>query len=288
MTITEFIANIKSADLSKISYNKILSLIRFNSLQLPYTTALVKKGAHIERGRINEDGKLFTSEFDISYRTDLGNIQEFGRANKPVQSRFYGSMPSKEIQWARATILAELIQSYKKIPKSDWKELTFTVGRWHAKEQFEVADVCFSEKYFNNHELKTRYEEWVSTMKGSQMSEKEYQDLLFFFSDEFAKTEIKSHHDYKLSCAYADFAIYSNRLHGVSYPSVQMEYKANNIVLTQEAVEQFLELREVAMFRFVPNSGKPVVIPTHYTTNLGAFNSNFEWKEVKPEDLKVQ
>lgn len=281
--VNEFIEKIKLVDLSKLSYNKLKALIRFNVIQFPYTTALVKKGAFIERGRINgEDGIFYNSEFDISYRIDVGNMKEFGRANEPFTSRFYGAMISEEIPFARVVLFAELVEEFVNIPTSDF-EITITTGRWFVKEDFEVADVCYSKNYFEIADIKKRYEFWISKLKETEheVGQEEYQNLLSFFSDEFAKTEIKNHHDYKLSCLYADFAIYANKLSGVCYPSVKAGYKANNIVLTKEAVEQFLELREVAMFKYQIKNGKPSVIPTFYSDNLGPFNTNFNWKKVE-------
>jgi hypothetical protein len=240
---------------------------------------LIKKGAFIERGRINTDQEFYNSEFEISYRTDIGNMKEFGRANKPFQSRFYGAMPSKEIELIRIILFSELVEQFSDRPSADF-EITMTIGQWYVKEDFEVADICFSGNYSEVKDVKKRYEDWVEKLKGTEIGQEDYLNLLVFFSDEFAKKDIKNHHDYKLSCAYSDFAIYSNNLNGICYPSVQTEYKANNIALTQQAVEQFLELKRVAMFKYEIKSGKPIVIPTYYTDDLGPFNTKFNWKKV--------
>ena len=46
-----------------------------------------------------------------------------------------------------------------------------------------------------------------------------------------------------------------NDIHGVTYPGVRTDYKANNIVLFPESVEQLLELEMVGMFK-ITKKGK--------------------------------
>lgn len=279
MTIFEFIENLKNADLSKVSFERLKFIVKQNNIRFPYTTALITKGTPIERGRINEDFGFFNSEFDISYRLDTGNIKEFGRANTPFQSRFYGALPSKDIKFPRIVLFAELVEQFRNIPTSDF-ETTMTIGRWFAKEDFEIADVCFSADYFSVENLKSKYDYWINETKNSEIGQKEYQDLLTLFSKEFAKTEIKTHFDYKLSTLYTEFAIKGVGLNGIGYPSVKTDYLANNIALTPEAVENFLELKEVGRFKFIVENGKPLVYQTHYTDDLGAFNSSFKWQKL--------
>lgn len=279
MTIFEFIENLKSAEISKVSFYKLLQVIKQNNIRIPYTTALLKKGTPIERGRINEDCGFYNSEFEISYRTDIGNIKEFGRANKPFQSLFYGVIPSKNIELPRIVLFSELVEQFRIIPTDDF-ETTMTIGRWIVKEDFEIADVCFSDDYINVKNIKKRYDYWINETKDSKIGQKEYQDLLTMFSKEFSKTHINNHFDYKLSSLYAEIAIFANRLNGIGYPSVKIDYLANNVALTPEAVERYLELKEVGRFRLVIENGKSLLDQTHYAKDLGAFNSNFKWKRV--------
>jgi hypothetical protein len=104
---------------------------------------------------------------------------------------------------------------------------------------------------------------------------------LSFFSKEFSKTQINNHFDYKISCLYAEIAIYGNGLYGIGYPSVRTDYLGSNIALTPDSVERFLELKEVGRFKFIVENGKPLIFQTHYTDKLGPFNSNFKWEKIK-------
>jgi hypothetical protein len=280
MDILEFIELLKKADLTKLSYIKILSIIRNNEIQLPYVTTMIKKGAPIERGRIHKsDESSFNSEFDISYRTDLGNITEFNRANKPHISRFYGSIPSQDIQMARIVLFSELDKNFRDNELSDYSS-TMTVGRWIVQEDFEVADIVFSDSFKNNTHIEDKYNFWVEHLKGHKISEEDYYKLLKFFADEFSKTNINSHHDYKLSTVYTDFAIYANDLNGVMYPSVRTDYKGTNVVLTDRAVEKYLKLEKVCVFKYIVENRTSKLIPVMYSENLGPLNTRFTWNSL--------
>ena len=280
MTIFELIKNLKDSDLSKVGFNKLLHIIKQNDIKIPYTTTLLKKGTPIERGRINKDCGFFNSEFEISYRTDTGNLKEFGRANKPFQSIFYGAIPSEDIKYPRIVLFSELVEQFREIPLDNF-EITMTIGRWIVKEDFEISDVCFSSDYFNVENIKRRYDFWVRETKDSEIGQEDYQELLKLFSKEFSKTQINNHFDYKLSSLYAYIAIYGNKLNGIGYPSVRTDYLANNVAITPDAVEKYLDLKEVGRFKFIVEKGKPSVSQTHYTDNLGSFNSTFKWKKIK-------
>jgi hypothetical protein len=281
MDIIEFIDLMKKVDLAKLSYNKILSVIRDNEIQLPYLTAMIKKGAPIERGRIHKDNELFfTSEFDISYRTDVGNIDKFNRASKPHTSRFYGALPGQDVQMARIVLFSELDEKFRNNERSDYSS-KMTIGRWIVQEDFEVADIVFSDSFKNSQHIRDKYNFWVEKLKGHKIGEENYQKLLKFFSDEFAKQKIITHHDYKLSTAYADMAIYANDFNGVLYPSVRTDYMGINIVLTDRAVEKYLKLEKVCVFKYIVENNRSMLIPEMYSDDLGPLNTRFNWNPIK-------
>lgn len=281
MDILQFIDQIKKADLSKLSYNKILSIIRNNEIQLPYVTTIIKKGAPIERGRIHKENEiLFYSEYDISYRTDLGNIDKFNRASKPHTSRFYGAIPSDDIKMARIVLFSELDKKFRDNDLSDHCA-TMTVGRWIVQKDFEVADIVFSDSFINSQQISDRFKFWANRLIDHKIGEENYVKLLKFFSDEFSKTNIATDHDYKLSTAYSDFAIHANDFNGVMYPSVRSDYKGINIVLTNQAVEKYLKLEKVSVFKYKVENSKSILIPEMFSKDLGPLNTRFDWNSVK-------
>jgi len=68
-------------------------------------------------------------------------------------------------------------------------------------------------------------------------------------------------------------------LEGIYYPSVRTEYKGKNIALTPFAVEKYLKLEKVAVFKYTVKNGQPMAKQTHYSDSFGNFNSQFNWKE---------
>ncbi len=89
--LEQTIQTLKKVELSKVSFEKIVIFLRKGIVMIPVTIAKIHEGYSIFRGRINKNGERFFSEKDISYRTDFQNISDFGRANIPHQSMFYGA-----------------------------------------------------------------------------------------------------------------------------------------------------------------------------------------------------
>ncbi|MDP4208723.1 MAG: hypothetical protein Q8928_07925 [Bacteroidota bacterium] len=276
MTFQEFIQLLKNTDLQHVSRDKIIYTLHKNGIRLPILTSIIKKGEIIERGRISHEGRMFSSECEISYRTDIEKIDKYGRANRPFQSMFYGSSPTRDIKHPTIVLFSELVEQFRNISKSNF-ETTMTVGRWIVIDDFEVADICFSENYFTVDELKNRFELWVQKIQDTELNEENYQNLLSFFSNEFAKANINNHHDYKISSIYTDYVL-NEKLNGICYPSVRTDYQGRNFALLPSAVEEYMELREAAVFKYTIQNGEPLVINTHYSNELGAFNSRFVWK----------
>ncbi|MBL4898606.1 MAG: hypothetical protein JKX76_03040 [Colwellia sp.] len=286
-SIDTFTEKLNNLDLTRVSYDKLMGLFKFGKYgfdKIPFTTAIVKKDGYIERGRINYNGEIFYSEKEISYRTDRKEISEYGRANIPGVSRFYGAFPSTEVKYARITLFAELCKEFQVEPVQDM-DTTMTIGRWRIKEDFEVAEIVFSKEYLKNPETQVSLNKWMDLIneKNSEFSKEEYKKLLIFFSERFAKKDISHHEEYKLSCAYTDMALYGAGLHGVSYPSSKTKYLSNNIVLPVETVEKFLDLEIIAMFRLKVKNGKGAVVPIAICEKRGDFNTSFKWEDATME-----
>jgi hypothetical protein len=91
------IESFKKADLSRVTYSRILNTL-FNELKIiPYPKIILKAGTNIYRARINRPNEIFKSEAELTYRTDFLNIEEYGRANTPWHAIFYGTLPLSTI-----------------------------------------------------------------------------------------------------------------------------------------------------------------------------------------------
>lgn len=137
-------------------------------------------------------------------------------------------------------------------------------------------------------QIKKAYEyhlDWIRQETPERIEDIEF--LLRFFSDEFAKKTINSDCDYKISVAYTEMAINFKGLSGVTYPRVRTNYEGFNVALTIPAVEKYLDLEIVAMFKVYKNGEHTLVDNLAYATDLGNMKSNFNWIDNKGTDEKL-
>lgn len=151
------IRDLKSVDLSEVSYQKIIYTLIKDIVVIPVSVANLRKDYPIFRARINKKGCIFTSEKDISYRTDFENITAYGRANIPHQSMFYGAIESSEVEYPRIVNLFELSELFR-IPNNNDGEIIMTVGKWRIKKDFQVIEMVFNkENIKNNPDIKKSF-----------------------------------------------------------------------------------------------------------------------------------
>jgi hypothetical protein len=289
--IKKLIAEYETADLEKVSFNKLSVQLR-RLKWIPILTAKLNKGYHIERARINKPNEIFYTEKDLSYRNDYENIKTYGRANVKHHSLFYGAIESDVIAHPRLISLLETSQIFRNLDKIkvDKADFVMTVGKWKIKEDLEVAEMVFNEnsiknskdveKSFNHH-LKNLEKEHPENLE-------QFKLILEFFSNQFAKKEIEKDTDYMISAAFADFVMNWKGLPGLKYPSVKSDYMGHNIVLTPAAVEQYLELDIAAMFRVTKNGENSLISPIKHATDFGGLNSKFKWVDVDDKKIPIE
>lgn len=288
--LNSIIATIESTDFSQVSYNKLVTAL--TSLQfVPFVTAKLKKGHTIERARINRPDEIFTSESQISYRTDYPNIKTYGRANVPNFSLFYGAFESDVIKHPRFMSILETSEIFRNLEKNEVENADFvmTVGKWRIKEDIEIVEMVFDEKTIKNSaDIKRSYEFHLNKLTQELPEHKEqFEIILRFFSKHFAKKEINSHFDYMISAGYTDMAINWRNHKGLTYPSVKTDYQGHNVVLTPFVVDKFLELEIVAMYRVQKNGKKSFILPLKHSTDFGALNTKFVWTDYEPEKIEI-
>lgn len=289
--LKQIVTELNSADYSLVSYNKLVTKLKQFQF-IPFPTAKLNVGYHIERGRINEPGQIFTSEKELSYRTDYDNIAKYGRANVPHDSLFYGAIESDVIKHPRLINLLETSQIFRNLDKEkvDKADFIMTVGKWRIKEEMEIVEVVFDEKSIKNSaDVKKSYEYHLDKLK-ADLPEfvDQFSYILKFFSNQFAKKEISNHLDYMVSAAYTDLAINFRGFPGLKYPSVKSDYMGHNVVLNPRAVDNFLELEIAAMFRVKKENDQTVISPLKHALEFGPLNSNFKWVDSKVERIEVE
>lgn len=257
-------------------------------------TAIIKKGAYIDRVRVHKRlTDVFFKEEEVSYihnQEIIDNYVGFGRANKEKQAVFYGAVESPEISQPRIVAYFETSPILKELEKHDNVIELFTVSRWRVLEDIKVVEMIFSDEA-----LKTS--KYVQMSLENQLQHyhhlplaKEYEEQGRFFSNEFARSDVRSGEDYKykITSAYTNYIWENTDLKGITYPSVQSAYLGQNVALLPEAVDNWLQLETpVGIFKFERINGvNQPVDSTHLAMDLGENNSRFVWQEYSSEDFK--
>jgi hypothetical protein len=257
-------------------------------------TAIIKKGAYIDRVRVHKKiTDVFYKEEDVSYIHDkeiIENYVGFGRANKEKQAIFYGAVESPEIKQPRIVAYFETSPILKELDKHDNITELFTVSRWRVLEDIEVVEMIFSDEALKvSKYAKMSLEHQLQHYQHLPLA-KEYEEQGRFFSNEFARSDIRSGEDYKykITSAYANYIWENTSLKGITYPSVQSLYLGQNVALLPEVVDSSLRLESpVGIFKFERVNGvNQPVDSTHLAMDLGDSNSAFIWQEYKPADFR--
>lgn len=257
-------------------------------------TAIIHKGAYIDRVRINKSPEqCYTHEHELSYIHDPAIVEQyvgFGRANKERQAVFYGAVESPEIKQPRVVAYFETSPVLRELDKHNTITEIFTVSRWRVMEDIEVCEMIFSD-------------EALKVSKYAQMSlarqlkhykhlplAAEYEEQGRFFSNEFARSDVRpgEDHKYKITSAYANYIWNNTAMKGITYPSVQSRYLGQNVALLPEVVDRSLKLEApVGVFKFERINGANLPIDsTHLAMDLGAGNSKFIWEPYQERDVQ--
>ena len=211
-------------------------------------TIEITPGTEVQRIRNNFKGEVFYSESEISYRSDIWNINEFGRCNLPNSSKFYSSLSSKYIQEIRVVNVLETNKAFREY-SSIRKRQVFTSGNWVIRKPLNVAIFPFN-KYAKvaNSEVKLHSETYEQIIKSFTFNDRQNaQKILPFISYQLSKKNIKSHWDYSISAFFSEFIIDKYNLDGILYPSVRANYKTYNLMLNPASLNK-LDLTRAAMF----------------------------------------
>ncbi|WP_134091278.1 RES domain-containing protein [Olivibacter sp. XZL3] len=282
---------LRKLDLSIISYPEIIDIIN-KEIVLPILVTEVRAGNYIERIRINKGNEIFTTKQELSYRTDLENIKSFGRSNSPGSSIFYGAVISSPIQLPRIVALAEtdeLLRSQEK-GKVD-KDIFMTVSKWKITKNMRLAEMVFKkDRIASTPEIEKAYQFHLKAFR-ENMPEEEVQKLisiLEFYSEEFAKAEIITDADYKISAAYAESVFKTGNVQGIIYPSVRTDYEGSNVALLPKTVDDHLQFEE-ALIIHVQIRGKKVFLDNLYRTGIVEADTNdLGWYKMESASEEVK
>jgi len=255
--ISQSLNDFKSKDWNGKKFSEVITHFRSTFKAIPFIPMIIKKGTILFRGRKNDEIKhpIFNELKEISIRENQ-DIIEFGRANIPGQSVFYCS--TDEI-----TVIREVTQWYvndkgraqdllsKGILDLGWNPFTsfLTISAWVVNEDLRLA-LLFSpyDKRRSLEVQKSSEERFLIGPGENEIDNKSSNLILDFFSNEFARTDIKHHLEYLYSAYYA-FEVFqeapnnppNKKYDGLQYVSVANDYKGENLALSKDAFEKKIQ-----------------------------------------------
>lgn len=280
MNTQDFISKYKQSDISEFEYSEILTDIHKSIVGTPFPIVSLYRNELIERIRNNYNEEIFMEEKQVSLRTNLQNITEFGRVNKPHHSNFYGTLADDNLDLARITTVIETHRTLRTRNISTTEQQIFTTSQWLAEGDFKLLIIPFHSQANRNKRLgKTaqHFSAAISIDFGKLSTE--ILELLAFFSDCFGR-EVNNHLNYKLTAAFGEVFMKDYQLDGIIYPSIKSEFQTQNIVLNHSGVSK-LKLHKVGMFELFIHKDQVFIDPMAYAENLGHNNSNFNWIQVE-------
>lgn len=255
------IAELNSLDLSTFSVSELndkindyFPIINFGEVKWDSRYHLFR----VRRNLNNQFDKPFESLKKIGLRPAKGT--PFGRANNENEAVFYGSGEGD-------LALFESCQNLQEHQR--FEPQNFTMGVWKIKDNEKLRLVPIVDS-------KQAQENRPDIQKASQLSEKLMTEQLSsekvikgsklisnFFAEQFAKSEIKSPNDYKISSFFSDYVKRVNKISrvtfdGVLYPSVAHKYRAENVALFPESLNklEFVKCFSVTCYNFRFDEGK--------------------------------
>lgn len=230
--------------------------------KLPASQIKIKKGRAIYRCRkYNLPIKsLFYFESDLSFRTDLGNIFNFGRCNVQNDSVFYGSMVSysnhkngvnDKPQMIDPGYITAILETTKLLDPPKSSEVSegveiYGVGMWEATEDFDVFIMPPNEVWKKESELTKKlleiHEKNMIQVKASDEIREFYQIM----GSEFSKyMHDKPNAEYGISALFSFHTVKSAG--GVAYSSVKTEHNGFNIALTPDTINSKFKFKRAGI-----------------------------------------
>jgi hypothetical protein len=265
-------------NLRNIKYQDLISLCTKHFQSLPYNIVDFSNedfffnqrkygGANvIYRARVITDKTKSPhktlSEISFIPKDKTHKITKYGRANKPNESMFYGSLNLP-------TACTEVVTKGNLVENQG--SVLLSVGVWKFEHPLKLVQLPYSLKYIEELYKQISFDEpegLISEInksnldiKNSLKNDEAYENLMFF-ADQFAKWDIKNDYEYKLSNYFSDRVF--NRLEncpideeidGIIYPSTIFSFQEKNIVLKPEVIENKLSFVEAMQVWFINDLG---------------------------------
>lgn len=256
---------------SKLRIEKGRAVYRFRKYTLPVTS-------------------FYRFESELSYRTDLHNINSFGRCNIPNNSVFYGSMHHFPIQSEMDNLpfLTALFETSAIIGSSKNEGVeVYGVGVWEARDELEVVivppDSTFKSKSDLANELLTVHEKHIEKAQINGDVCEFYEILGREFSKSMAE---RPNSEYGISALFSTHSVHTGG--GIAYCSVKADHEGFNIALSPQILDKCFDFKRAGVgelwkigsknyFKFVATAERDQGIPLKYKpTNNNSTEDVFE------------
>ncbi|MEQ9062790.1 MAG: hypothetical protein RIE58_01345 [Vicingaceae bacterium] len=210
---------------------------------IPICTMKIQAGRSIYRARFHRNREtLYTLKHQISYRTDTENITEFGRANLPGESQFYGSISSGAVDQGYVISVFETSGNLRN--DIDGVE-RFTFSQWIVEDDLEV--IVLGSEQSREKEAFAELHEYYDRFLEDQENSVELSNFYGIIGNEFSKkVPTGSNNNYKISAVFSHVVLNVGAI-GIAYPSVQADHKGFNVVLQNDIVDNHLRLDKVCI-----------------------------------------
>ncbi|HXB08736.1 MAG TPA: RES domain-containing protein [Puia sp.] len=237
-SLKKSVIELEAMDLTKISVEELKEKINSCFPILTYGETTWDSRYHVFRVRRNDNNGFEPFKNISNIGLAPANKTPGGRANNEHDPIFYGSHQGD----------LALFESCQNLPEYDrFTPQNFTMGIWKVRENAtlrlaplidnnDVKDVRADIRKVSDFSEQLHMEKLTSTKvkEGSRIIRK-------FFADQFAKSNIKSAHDYKISAFYADTLRAMNKVapvkfDGILYPSVAYKYRKDNVAIFPQSL----------------------------------------------------
>lgn len=214
------------------SYSHIKNILKNQIIPVPH---LEYKPNKLIRYRRHIKGEIFFEHsYELSYRTDIMNINSFGRANEPGQGLFYCNDDGNQ-----ETGISEAVSIFRGNTQS--QEEILTIGAWDLKKPLSLVMILPTEENSGKNSEFDKMKEFYNSFEKS----KEFEDLKKFnefLANEFTLDLEKHRSNYKITCAFSNYIKEKfPEIDGIIYASVKSEFNGINIVLWPEVVDEKLD-----------------------------------------------
>lgn len=218
------------------------------------------EGSDIFRAQCNGPDELFTNQSRISYNKDNPKSINPGKFNVYYDAVFYGCVPYRPDK-LRGYIEPYIVACYEtcKALQDQTKQVLiqdFTIGQWKPKSAFNVINLCFDEHHLTlNPELRSANGRWLELLKDTlSLDAHQFIKDIFNYYSILCRTGSNEKTYYILTALFHAIRIYYGEdnieINGLISSSAASNGVGLNIVLTAAAVDKFLYLNAVFMYRF--------------------------------------